>query len=385
MITLIITDNQITNEVFLEDVNSLLNSGEIPNLWENEDKDEINREMRDVGKKLGINEGLYNLFVQRVRDNLHIVLCLSPVGEALRTRIRMFPSLVNCCTIDWFDTWPEEALLSISRRFMSNINEIPDDETREALSLACVFVHSSVEKKSEEFYNTLKRRVYTTPKSYLDFISSYSTFLKEKNSELSTRRNILFTGLKKLEETNVEVARLETELIKLKPILEENVIKQEKLSKELEKDKVEAYKKKVVVEEEAREVETQANEIKMLQREAQDSLDEAIPALESAQIAVNTLNQADIAELKTVKEPTEMVEITFKAVAILLEERTNYDKITWADIKKMLATNFFAKLKGYDKDKIPIKVVSTLDKFVQKYPNFTPEIVQKSTEAGKSL
>lgn len=94
-LSLIITDNQITNELFLEDVNSLLNSGEIPNLWENEDKDEINREMRDIGKKLGINEGLYNLFVQRVRDNLHIVLCLSPVGEALRTRIRMFPSLVN--------------------------------------------------------------------------------------------------------------------------------------------------------------------------------------------------------------------------------------------------------------------------------------------------
>ena len=94
-ISLIITDNQITNEVFLEDVNSLLNSGEIPNLWENEDKDEINKEMREIGKKLGINEGLNNLFVQRVRNNLHIILCLSPVGEALRTRIRMFPSLVN--------------------------------------------------------------------------------------------------------------------------------------------------------------------------------------------------------------------------------------------------------------------------------------------------
>jgi len=142
MISLIITDNQITNEIFLEDINSLLNSGEIPNLWENEDKEEINREMREVGKKLGINEGLYNLFVQRVRDNMHIILCLSPVGELLRTRIRMFPSLVNCCTIDWFDTWPEDALLSISRRFMSNIDIIPDDETKEALSKVCVHVHS---------------------------------------------------------------------------------------------------------------------------------------------------------------------------------------------------------------------------------------------------
>jgi len=94
-ISLIINDNQITNEIFLEDINSLLNSGEIPNLWESDEKDEILREMRDVTKKLGVNANLYEFFIQRVRDNLHIVLCLSPVGEALRTRIRMFPSLVN--------------------------------------------------------------------------------------------------------------------------------------------------------------------------------------------------------------------------------------------------------------------------------------------------
>lgn len=25
----------------------------------------------------------------------------------------MFPSLVNCCTIDWFTEWPEEALVGV--------------------------------------------------------------------------------------------------------------------------------------------------------------------------------------------------------------------------------------------------------------------------------
>ena len=45
---------------------------------------------------------LFNLFVERVRDQLHVVLAMSPIGDAFRTRLRMFPSLVNCCTIDWF-------------------------------------------------------------------------------------------------------------------------------------------------------------------------------------------------------------------------------------------------------------------------------------------
>jgi len=45
---------------------------------------------------------LFNMFVDRVRDQLHVVLAMSPIGDAFRTRLRKFPSLVNCCTINWF-------------------------------------------------------------------------------------------------------------------------------------------------------------------------------------------------------------------------------------------------------------------------------------------
>ena len=45
---------------------------------------------------------MYNLFIERVKENLHVVLAMSPIGDAFRNRLRMFPSLINCCTIDWF-------------------------------------------------------------------------------------------------------------------------------------------------------------------------------------------------------------------------------------------------------------------------------------------
>lgn len=99
----LINDNQITNESFLEDVNNLLNSGEIPNLWLPEDKELINNELREIAAKKGVFENILAFFTNRMRDCLHIVLCLSPVGESLRKRIRMFPSLVNCCAINWIE------------------------------------------------------------------------------------------------------------------------------------------------------------------------------------------------------------------------------------------------------------------------------------------
>lgn len=49
----------------------------------------------------------------------------SPIGEVFRARLRQFPSLVNCCTIDWFNEWPSEALESVATIFL---NEIPELE-----------------------------------------------------------------------------------------------------------------------------------------------------------------------------------------------------------------------------------------------------------------
>jgi len=44
----------------------------------------------------------YTFFLNRVRDNLHIVLCFSPVGDKFSRRAQQFPGLINGCTIDWW-------------------------------------------------------------------------------------------------------------------------------------------------------------------------------------------------------------------------------------------------------------------------------------------
>jgi len=50
----------------------------------------------------------------------------------------------------------------------------------EALAQMCVVIHTSVAKTSERYYAELRRRYYTTPKSYLDLISLYLQLLNEK-------------------------------------------------------------------------------------------------------------------------------------------------------------------------------------------------------------
>ena len=50
-----------------------------------------------------------------------MVLAFSPVGDSLRIRMRMFPSLVNCTTIDWFLPLPVDALEAIAQKFLGEI------------------------------------------------------------------------------------------------------------------------------------------------------------------------------------------------------------------------------------------------------------------------
>ena len=147
------SDNQIKDESFLEDVNMLLNTGDVPNLYAAEEKAEIIEKMRAVLKEKRANDAdtsplaMYNFFIDRVKENLHIVLAMSPIGDALRTRLRQFPSLVNCCTIDWFQPWPEDALEMVAYKFLEDVEM--EAEVRKSVVTMCKFFHESVRKLSE--------------------------------------------------------------------------------------------------------------------------------------------------------------------------------------------------------------------------------------------
>jgi len=84
-ITFIFTDNEIKDEAFLEYINNVLSVGEVANLFPKDELDDILTFVaplmkKDDPRRPPTQDNLYDYFISRARNNLHIVLCFSPVS-----------------------------------------------------------------------------------------------------------------------------------------------------------------------------------------------------------------------------------------------------------------------------------------------------------------
>ena len=95
-------------------------------------------------------EQLQDYFLDKVRTNLKVILCFSPVGDNFRIKARKFPGLINSTCIDWFHSWPKEALISVAHRFIQNV-EVPNPDLLESIANNMAEVHCSIDEANKQY------------------------------------------------------------------------------------------------------------------------------------------------------------------------------------------------------------------------------------------
>lgn len=209
---------------------------------------------------------------------MHVVLAFSPVGDAFRTRLRMFPSLVNCCTINWFREWPAEALYAVAKQQMT-LTDLQLPNLEGAVNMFSL-IHQSVEEAAKEFLDVNKRFVYVTPTSYLELLSSFKMILQSKRKEVGGYRDRYNVGLVKIAAAEEQVAGLQDELTRMQPILEETSKQVSEMMVVIAKDKEDAAVVQDACAVQEAEASAKADECTAIKEDAQRDLDEALPALE---------------------------------------------------------------------------------------------------------
>uniref|UniRef100_W5MKY4 Dynein, axonemal, heavy polypeptide 9 like n=1 Tax=Lepisosteus oculatus TaxID=7918 RepID=W5MKY4_LEPOC len=384
------TDAQIPDERFLVLINDMLASGDIPDLFSEEEVDtvisSIRMELRGLGL-LDTRENCWQFFIDRIRRQLKVVLCFSPVGFTLRTRARKFPALVNCTAIDWFHAWPQAALQSVSSTFIEKIDGL-DPEVKVSISEFISYAHTSVNEVSVKYQQNEKHYNYTTPKSFLEFMKLYGNLLDKKRKELTQKMERLENGLQKLQTTASQVEDLKAKLATQEVELHQRNRDTEALIAKIGQQTEKLNQEKAVADAEEQRVAAIQAEVTKQQQESEDDLAKAEPALNAANAALNTLNRLNLTELRTFPTPPAVVTNVAAAVLVLLAPHGRIPKDrSWKAAKMYMSKvdDFLQALMNFDKEHIPEATVRAVKDEYLSDPEFNPEFVRLKSSAAAGL
>ncbi|KAH0794861.1 dynein heavy chain 1, axonemal [Histomonas meleagridis] len=398
-IIFLISDSQIIKESFLEDINNLLNSGDVPNIFQPEDMEEIIEKMKPIAQTKDIQmtkASLYSLFISRVKEYLHLVLAISPIGESFRRRLRMFPSLVTCTSIDWFNNWDESSLTSVATEFYNKLFN-DNEKLIKIVTKFCVNTHLSIIDYSQKLYEKIKRNNYVTPTSFLDFLDLVKQLLDQKTKEMNRLKSSMETGLSSLKVAASSIKDLQEQIKALQPQLE---IATKEVDLAMERIRVEESKAneiRIQVQKETELAEENVQQTKLLKEDTQKELDKVLPVLEEAKEGVKGLTSSAISTVRSYLRPPETVGYVMQGVCILLNQPViqvpgsrpgEMVDDWWATAQKMLNDPKFKQrielFTNEQKDNIPESTIQRLQPLLNS-ENFTKKNAENAGSATLNL
>ncbi|EER20102.1 axonemal dynein gamma heavy chain, putative, partial [Perkinsus marinus ATCC 50983] len=402
-VTFLFTDAEIKNEGFLEYMNSILATGEIAGLFQKDERDSMCADVRNdfVKERPGADENMINLygyFLDRLRDNLHVVLCFSPVNAKFPIRAQKFPAVFSAVNINWFLPWPEEALVAVSSTFLRSYEVDTPPDRKEALYQLLGSYQNLVGQVCDLYFQSMRRHVYVTPKSYLCLIDFYKQLYKVKYDEVNILEKSVNTGLKKLneaaedvetmkvalreEEKNLKVAEEQTNKLLVK--VQSETVKAEAKAAEVGAKKDDCLQSKAIIESE--------------QEAANKDLQAALPFLHEAESAARSISSKDITELKTLKTPSDIIRLVFDGLLILQQKRVvdvraeekidfihdSYDEIAKSVLSDIRFLPDLLDFSANEKDNINDETCELLQPYLQ-LENFNPAVAKKASGAAEGL
>uniref|UniRef100_A0A8C5X2W6 Dynein axonemal heavy chain 5 n=1 Tax=Malurus cyaneus samueli TaxID=2593467 RepID=A0A8C5X2W6_9PASS len=378
-IVFIFTDNEVRDESFLEYMNNVLASGEVSNLFARDEIGEITQDLIPAMKKeyprlTPTGENLYNYFLARVRNNLHVVLCFSPVGEKFRTRALKFPGLISGCTMDWFQRWPKDALIAVAQHFLASYHIECTDEVKQSVVNTMGTIQDIVAEKCVEYFERHRRRTFVTPKSYLSFIGGYKAIYKEKFASVESLSERMRTGLSKLMEAEVSVNQLSKELVMKEKDLAVASKKADEVLLEVTMKAQAAEKVKMQVQKVKDKAQAIVDDIAIDKAAAEEKLEAARPALEEAKAALQTIKPSDIATVRKLGKPPHLIMRIMDCVLLLFQRKI--DSVTldqerpgvkpsWTEAQKLMNNSgFLSMLLTFQKDSITEETVELLEPYL---------------------
>jgi dynein heavy chain len=237
-----------------------------------------------------------------------------------------------------------------------------------------------------EFVWFRRRYNYTTPKSFLELIYLYRNMLAKERTTLTSDIDRLSNGLDKLETTSKDVALLEEE-IKVKSVEVEAAKEQaDQIAEKVGGEKAKVEVAAAGANDEAAKCAVIAENAGKMEADCTRDLEAAIPAVQKAEAALDSLKKKELDELKSLgKPPGGVDDVTNAILAIKGEPKKNWD---WNNAKLMMnkVEKFIEELKGLkaviDNGQMPAKNIEAARPMLALEHIQNVEIMKKKSNAA---
>eukprot|EP00927_Polykrikos_kofoidii_P026243 TRINITY_DN23401_c0_g4_i1.p1 TRINITY_DN23401_c0_g4~~TRINITY_DN23401_c0_g4_i1.p1 ORF type:complete len:2209 (-),score=513.79 TRINITY_DN23401_c0_g4_i1:103-6207(-) len=391
-ITFIFDESNALGPAFLERMNALLASGEVPGLFEGDEYANLMSECRNSGMSGMEDAEMFVQFTKLVQRNLHIVFTMNPANPDFYNRSNSSPALFNRCIIDWFGDWPHSALIQVASEFTTKLEMSQDSFTSTAncsdveamhgvISDTIVAFHEKVEQTNVVLRKSAMKYNFITPRDFLDFINHFLDILQEKREEVLEQQKHIDGGLRKLRETEEQVSEMQSGLaVYEKDLVAKNKAAEEKMT-QMVQGQGEAETKKAASIKLAGELEAQSVVIDEKRSKISKQIEEVEPALAEARQALSGVTPKELDEIRRLGKPPEGVKMAMEAVILILKQ--DVKDVSWDVCKKyMKESTFIPSMQDYDTTTMKDSTRDMVEKKYINSKNWDPRLINRASQAA---
>ena len=364
---LFVEDHNITKKEFLEMLNSLLSSGEIPGLYRQEEIDSLFGSNADDVRRENYGKSLYECFVARTQANLRIVLNFDCTHPDFGSNTASNPALFSRCNIIWLENWCKESYQAIAKAELDEILE--GASSREDIQNSVIAIHKSIGPKA-------------SPKHYFSLIETFKSVYGDKVKNRGNQTSHLKAGLRKLVEAQTEVDRLTSDAHVKKKELAIKQAEADQALKEITKSMQEAAERKQETETLQKSLESESKVMQVSKVEIDRELKDIQPLVEEAKQAVGSINKKDLDEVKSFRFPPEPVVDVFTVVLKIMGQ----EDTSWSSIKKFLGPKSIENILSFDARSITAEMRVDINKEIGKRnQSFEKSVIARASSAGVAI
>jgi dynein heavy chain 1 len=400
-IVFLFDESNIMDSGFLEYMNALLASGEVPGLFEGEEWSTLMHQVRDGLAQPGSGhehvdqtseQDMYKWFIAQVTTHLHVIFTMNPHSPDFHNRTATSPALFNRCTIDWFGDWSPSTMVRVALELTSKVDVLdanpgrfPDAQSAQENLAGCMHsMHERVARVNMALRDKSGNRgTFITPRHFLDFIQHFHALFKEKRNATHDLQRHLNGGLSKLHETAAKVDEQQLALNEKNVVLKATGGAAQEMLTKIVAETTSAKNAKEAAETLAVQLEAESRDIVTQQTSAEAQLSEAQPALDEAAAALNTIKPEYLREIRAYTTPPPMVKKVLEAVCMVLGEKKIND---WDVIKAVTRKDDFLSLvRGFKPSSLSDELRNKIKKIYMSQPDFTYEAAQRASKCAGPL